>query len=335
MNGNIVVQLPQNQVGTFFDTPTRERLDKLGEIVWNPLDRAWTAEELREALGEAEAVITSWGSAPISDTELQAAPRLRLIAHMAGSVKPVVTTMSVYDRGVTVLTSNYAIAVSVSEAVLALMLAHGHKVIRVDRAMRNGVLWKSPGAEMETSELRERTVGLVGLGLVSREVIKLLRPFEPKLLGYDPYLSVEQARQLNVELVSLPELLRRSEIISLHAPQVPQTYHMIGANELSLIADGALLVNTARGDLIDQEALVAELRKGRFAAALDVFEREPLPVDSELRSLDNVIVRPHLAGVNPDSKRRIGRLMVEELEQFFAGEPLRFEVKREQLANMT
>lgn len=335
MSTKIVIQIPRAKVDDFLDRHDYEEIGKLGEIVWNPLDRAWAKEELIEQLRDADAVVTSWGTTPISEEVLDAAPKLRLIAHMAGSVKPVVTTMKAYDRGVTVLTSNYAIAVSVSEAVLAFILALGHKIVTIDQAMKNGLKWKSHESDLEAFELRGRTVGLVGLGLVAREVIKLLQPFGVELLAYDPFVSVGKARELRVEPVGLQELMQRSDIVSLHAPQVPETRHMIGEAELALLKDGALLINTARGSLIDEQAMIRELRKKRFYAGLDVFEVEPLPLDSELRRLDNVIILPHMAGVNPNSKRRIGKFMVEEMRRFFNGEPLSYEVKKEQLANMT
>lgn len=335
MSNKIVVQIPRNETDRFFDRQTYEDLQDVGEVVWNPYDRPFTKEELIKELRDAEAMITTWGSTPISAEVFASASKLKLIAHMAGSVKPVVTTMRVYDAGVTVLSSSYAIAISVSEAVLMFILALGHKVVAIDQAMRNGVSWKSPDLTMEAFELRERTVGLIGLGMVAREVIKLLQPFAPTLLATDPYVTRDQAMELGVELLPLPQLLMKSDIISLHAPMIPETYHMIGKEQLELIRDGALLINTARGELIDQDALIRELAKGRFFAGLDVFAEEPLPVDSQLRKLDNVLVRPHLAGVNPSSRRRIGKLMVEEIRRFYEGKPLRFEVKKEQLSNMT
>jgi phosphoglycerate dehydrogenase-like enzyme len=335
MGRKIVVQIQRNKVNDFLDQAAFEQIGKLGDVIWNPLDRAWTTEELKKQLGEAEAVVTSWGSTPISEEVLDAAPKLRLIAHMAGTVKPVVTTLKAYDRGVTVLTSNYAIAVSVSEAVVAFILALGHKMVAIDQAMKNGLKWNSPELDLEAFELRGRTVGLVGLGLVAHEVIKLLKPFDVEVLACDPFLSEEKGRQMCVELVGLQVLMRRSDIVSLHAPEVPETRHMIGGEELALLKDGALLINTARGSLIDEPAMIRELRKKRIYAGLDVFEQEPLPVESELRKMDNVIILPHLAGVNPSSKRRIGKYMVDEMHRFFNEEPLSFQVKKEHLANMT
>jgi phosphoglycerate dehydrogenase-like enzyme len=329
----ILVQIPHNQVKLFFTPQSIEVFKRLGEVEWNPYDRPFTEQELKTRIQGVDTVITTWKSAPITEAVLEHADQLKLIAHMAGSVKPILPTTEIYRRGMRVLNSNYAIGVSVSESVLALILALGHRIIPVAKVTEAGGHPKS--AAYESYELRGRTVGLIGLGMVAREVILLLKPFGVRLLGFDPFVNAETARNLGVELRPLHELIAESQILSLHAPKVPETFHMMGRKELSLIQDGAILINTARGDLIDEEALIEELKKERFYAGLDVFTVEPLPADSAFRSMSNVIARPHLAGVNPDSRLRIGTLMVQELQNFYGNAPLRFEVKEEQLAIMT
>lgn len=332
MTRSILVQIPANEVSQFLDKTSRAQLESFGRIIWNPHNRPLTQEELIQYIPEAHTVVTTWRSAPVTDEVLKHARQLKLIAHMAGAVKPYMTP-NIYDRGIRVLNSGYAIAVSVGESVLAIMLALGHNIVQVDRRMRNGEAWKD--ASLETFELRGKTVGLVGLGMVAREVIKVLRPFQPRLLGCDPYFPADRAAELGVELLPLDDLLSGSDIVSLHAPKIPETYRMIGRRELALLRDGAMLINTARGGLIDEEALLEQLRTGRVMAGLDVFEKEPLALDSEFRRLPNVLARPHLAGVTRDSKLRIGSLLVEEMRSFYEGGALRFEVMRQQLELMT
>ena len=334
MKPNILVQIPKNQIDRFFTSETLDRIEALGEVTWNPRNEPMPAEELKEQIRDKQIVLTTWGSTPIARDVLDAAERLQVVAHLAGSIRGILPDAeAAYDRGIRVLNSNYAIAVSVSESVLALVLALGHKIVPIDHAMRAGKPWKE--SWMETWELRGKTVGLIGVGMVAREVVKVMRPFEVQFLGYDPFLPEEKAAELNLRLLPLHEVLSQSDIVSLHAPQIPETHHLIGRRELAMLRAGAMLINTARGSLIDEDALVEELRRGRIYAALDVFAEEPLAVESELRSLDNVIVRPHLAGVNPDSRLRIGEYMVGDLERFVRGEPVRFEVHRRQLAIMT
>ncbi|MFD2115153.1 hydroxyacid dehydrogenase [Paenibacillus yanchengensis] len=335
MSRKILVQIPSNQIQHFITKATLQKLHSFGEIEWNPYHGPFPEEELAEKLADVHTTITSWNSIPLSDSILAAANKLQLVAHMAGSVKPILPSSKVYEQGVTVLNSNYAIAVSVSESVLALILALGHKIIPTQKLMSTHMLWKTSAIDIESYELRGRTVGLIGLGMVAQEVIKLLQPFDINIVGYDPFFPKEVANELNITLLPLHDVLSQAHIISLHAPQIPETYHMIGNKELALLRDQAILINTARGNLIDQCALTEHLRSKRFYAGLDVFEVEPLPLDSELRFMENVIVRPHLAGVNPNSRLRIGAMMVDEMERFYNGEPLKFEVKQAHLANMT
>jgi phosphoglycerate dehydrogenase-like enzyme len=156
--------------------------------------------------------------------------------------------------------------------------------------------------------------------------MRLLQPFEVEILLYDPFVSEEAASQLGVVKSELDNLLRQADIVSLHAPANPDTFHMLNASRLALMKDDALLINTARGTLIDEPALISELSRGRFFALLDVTDPEPPAVDSPLRRLENVVVVPHLAGCIEDCSR-MGEMAVEELRRFFAGEPPLYQVR--------
>jgi len=163
---------------------------------------------------------------------------------------------------------------------------------------------------------------------------RLFRAFDARVLVYDPYLTEAQAREMGAELSGLDDLLRRSDIISLHVPSLPETRHMIGAAQLAMIKDGALFINTARGAIVDEQALIAELRKGRFTAVLDVYEKEPLAHDSPLRTLPNAILAPHAAGHSHETYLRQGATAVDEVCRMLAGEPYRHEVTKAVLAIM-
>jgi phosphoglycerate dehydrogenase-like enzyme len=182
--------------------------------------------------------------------------------------------------------------------------------------------------------LGEQTVGLAGAGYIGRLLIRQLQAFHARICVYDPHLTPENADQLGVELVGLDRLLSDSDIISLHVPSLPETRHMIGPAELALIRDGALFINTARGSLVDEAALIAELRTGRFTAVLDVYETEPLPEDSPLRSLPNVILSPHAAGHTKETYLRQGATAVDEALLFLSGRPLQHEVTKTMLPTM-
>jgi phosphoglycerate dehydrogenase-like enzyme len=165
-------------------------------------------------------------------------------------------------------------------------------------------------------------------------LIRQFKAFDAWVLVYDPFLEPAEADKLGVELVGLDELLGRSDIVSLHVPSLPETRHMIGAAQLAQLKDGALFINTARGALVDEPALIDELSKGRFTAVLDVFENEPLAEDSPLRSLRNAILAPHAAGHTHETYLRQGSTAVDEALLFLAGKPLRHEVTRSMLATM-
>jgi phosphoglycerate dehydrogenase-like enzyme len=175
---------------------------------------------------------------------------------------------------------------------------------------------------------------VVGAGYVGRKVVGLLRAFGAVISLYDPYLTEQGAADLGVRKVELEPLFAENEVVTLHAPITPDTRHMIGATHLAKLADGAIFVNVARSWLVDQDALLAELRKNRFWAALDVFDEEPLPVDSPFRQLPNALITPHEAGHTVDTHSRQGMAMVDEVERFLRGEPLQHRIRPEAFALM-
>ena len=162
-------------------------------------------------------------------------------------------------------------------------------------------------------------IGIVSASTVGREVIRLLKPFDCKILVYDPYLADEEAEKMGVEKVSLEDLFRRSDFISIHAPLTEETIHMIGRKHFRLMRDGAVLINTSRGKVLDQDALLEECKTGRILVALDVTDPEPLPRDSPLRNLENVLLTPHIAGHSYYGAKKIGEMTLQALEDFFAG----------------
>nr|WP_277606071.1 hydroxyacid dehydrogenase [Glycomyces sp. L485] len=171
-----------------------------------------------------------------------------------------------------------------------------------------------------------RVVGLIGASAIGRRVIELLRPFDLDILLADPYVDEAEAARLGVGLVGLDELVARSHVVSVHAPDLPETRHLIDAPRLAAMRDGTVVVNTARGRLVDTDALTAELLTGRLSAVIDVTHPEPLPADSPLFDLPNVFLTPHVAGSQGNELARMGLYMVEEAERLAADEPLRHRV---------
>lgn len=293
-------------------------------------DTAAISEQLTNLLGSADVALTGWGSPSLSDQTLAAAPRLRLIAHTAGSVKRLVHP-SIFDRDVTICHAAGIIADAVAEMTVLYALMGLRRVHEMSAAMKSGANWREAmfaGPRL----LGARTVGIVGAGYVGRKVIRLLQGFGPRILVYDPYLSLSDAAKLEVEPVGLDDLFAQSDVVSIHAPVTPETRHLIGSPALSKLRDGSVFINCSRSSVVDSGALLAQLQTGRFWAALDVFDEEPLPASSPLRSLANVVVTPHQAGHTVDTHRRQGQEMVEEIRRFFNGETLRYQIRPEAFA---
>jgi phosphoglycerate dehydrogenase-like enzyme len=176
---------------------------------------------------------------------------------------------------------------------------------------------------------------VIGASAIGRRVIKLLAPLDVSLLLYDPYCTPAQADGLGVMLVGLHDLLRWSDVVTLHAPLTPETIGMLGTAEFAQMKKGALFVNTARGQLIDSDALLRELQIGRISALLDVTDpSEPLPPDSPFYALENCVVLPHMAGISVQARLRQGRMIVEETLRYLSGETLRYQVTRERWDTM-
>lgn len=330
----IAVAAPRSLRSLFFAGALWDRLASLGHLRIPP-----DGADLRDAgtyarlLADADVVVTTWGCPPLSHEVLAAAPRLRLLAHTGASVKGYATAAS-FARGVRVTQAGYAMAYAVGEQALALTLALLHRVHRFDHAMRAGVEWSAAKHAPPRRELRGSVVGVVGASRTGRAYIHLVRALGAQVLAVDPYLSAGEADRLGARPVDLDELLAASRVVALHAPVLPTTVGMIGARELALMPDGALLVNTARSALVDTDALVAALADGRLDAAIDVFDEEPLPVDHPLRALPNVLLTPHEAGGTIEARARAGAIVVDEIARFLRGEPLHHEVTVEMLERM-
>jgi phosphoglycerate dehydrogenase-like enzyme len=261
-------------------------------------------------------------------------PKLRLIAHLAGSVKGFLDDI-VWRRGILVTNAVAANAVPVAEYTVAAVLFANKKVIQLSRAYQaareNRAPWTREAPDVGNYR---KTVGIVGASQVGRLVIQHLRAFDLDVLLYDPYVPPLSAREMRVSKVTLSELLSRSHVVSLHAPLLPETRHMLGARELALMPDGATLINTARGGLIDAAALEAELSRGRLFAVLDTTEPEVLPPHSPLYELPNVFLTPHIAGSLGRETERLSDYIVGEVERFARGVSLKYLVRREQLPRL-
>ncbi|MYS11224.1 hydroxyacid dehydrogenase [Streptomyces sp. SID6041] len=276
------------------------------------------------ALAEAEILLTCWGATPLTTDVLDRAPRLRAVVHAAGSVKHHITE-ACWDRGLRVTSAAAANALPVAEYTLAAILFAGKRVLGSAQRyaqLRTDHAWLAESAGWGNYR---RTVGIVGASRIGRRVIDLLRPFDIEILLYDPYVDVPPP---GTELVAdLDELCARSTVVSVHAPQLPATQGMIGARQLAAMRDGTTLVNTSRGSLIDERALLPHLVSGRLHATLDVTDPELPPPDSPLYTLPNVLLTPHVAGSLGNELHRMTDQALEEVARYVRGEPFAEEVR--------
>ncbi len=257
--------------------------------------------ELAEALDGVEALLVR-SATRVPREALVRAKRLRIIGR-AGVGVDTIDLDAATERGVAVVNAPGGNTVAVAELTFALLLALVRKIPAADRSMRAGGWDRS---RLGGTELNGKVLGLIGAGRVGAEVARRARSFGMAVVAHDPFLAPERAHELEIELLALDDLLRRCDVVSLHTPLTDQTRGMVGARELALMPADAILLNAARGGVVDEGALVDALREGRLGgAALDVYAVEPLPADHPLRALENVVLTPHLGASTEEAQRNV------------------------------
>ena len=284
------------------DSLPESAADLLRQMGWKVDARAKRSrEKLLRELKDADGLIVR-GSTQVDAELLASAPQLKVIAR-AGTGVDNIDVRAASARGILVINAPGANSVSVAEHTCALMLALGRSIARADTAMKQGHWTKK---ELIGIELRGKNLGLVGLGRVGQEVAFRARAFGMHVVAHDPYISEHLAKSLDVELLTLDELCAKSDFVSLHVPLTATTHQMFNAKQLAKCKYGARLVNTSRGDLIDESALVDAIESGQVSGAgLDVFECEP-PIDSRLIALPQVVATPHIAGSTQEAQQLVG-----------------------------
>ncbi|MBX3314102.1 MAG: hydroxyacid dehydrogenase [Actinobacteria bacterium] len=312
----------------FFDDADLAAFAEVGEVLDpDPIGR-WDDPRAGDLLARADVLVGHWGCPPIDGAVLDRAPDLGLIAYAAGTVKGTIAP-EVFDR-VRVTSGAVANAAPVAEFTLAMILLANKDVLWNREVMRDPALFASRRLRATEVGNWDKTIGIVGASLVGRQLIDLLRDFPHlRVVVFDPFLSDDEAASMGVEPVDLLDLCERSDVVSIHAPDLPTTQHMIGAAELAAMKDGATLINTARGRLLDHDALLAHA--DRISSVLDVTHPEPLPEDHPLRACPTVFLTPHLAGSQGSELRRMAEHAVDEIVRYAAGEPARHAITRDML----
>ncbi|MFJ3488647.1 hydroxyacid dehydrogenase [Leifsonia aquatica] len=331
----VLVAVPAALRPQFFADGDERRLAEAAERLGGALA---VTESLGDVLTQLDVaavrvLVVAWGVPPLDADLLDRLPMLAVVAHCGASIRPFATP-ELFARGVLVTQAGAAMARSVAEVSLAFTLALLHRLPRFDHALHAGAEWEAAESAPVQHELLDAPIGVVGASRTGRAYLGLLGALGARPLLADPTIDAGEALALGAELVTLDSLLASSRIVALHAPSLPETHRMIGARELALMPDGAGLVNTARSWLVDEGALLAELRSGRLDAAIDVFDDEPLPVDSPFRTLPNALLVPHKAAGTREGRLRQGATVVDEIERYAAGRPLEHAVSEQDLERM-
>ena len=342
-----LVAMPAETWSEVFTPAARERLEGVGELLGMRADAASPRHrdrgdqvprlrssfaEVADELAVAEVLLTGWSCPRITADVLDAAPKLRAIVHAAGTIKTFVDPV-VFERGVEVSSAAAANAIPVAEFTVAAVVLAAKRVFRHrDWYRGSGVKRPLPGAPILGT--LGTTVGVLGASRIGRQVIERLRSLDVDVLVSDPYLSPSEAAVLGARWCELPELFAASDIVTVHAPLLPETRGLVTGELLAAMPDGGVLINTARGPVVDHVALEQECVAGRLDAILDVTDPEPLPPGSPMLRLPNVFVTPHLAGAMGNESTRLGDAAVNEVERLAAGRPLTHAVHQEDLGRI-
>jgi phosphoglycerate dehydrogenase-like enzyme len=315
------------------DAGAMAALRQVCDLAPGPVLDDLTTERARTVLRDVEVLVTGWGCPPLDAAVLAAAPQLRAVVHAAGSVRGHITR-ECWDRGIEVSSAATANALPVAEYTIAMILLTGKRVLERARDFR---------ATRSRDDLLDvppdvgnfgRTVGILSASLIGRRVIELLRPYDFRVLLHDPYVTDDEAAALGVTAVGISELFARSDVVSVHTPLLPETRGLVSRELIGGMRPDAVLINTARGAVVDQDALADAAMAGRVRAVLDVTDPEILPPGHPLWRSDNVLITPHLAGSQGNEWRRLANLAVTEVGRWAAGVGFAYPVQRERLGRL-
>lgn len=307
-----------------------ERLAQVGAS-WE-VYQCRTAEEVLSIARDADVVVIQSVRPLLNRQVIEQLPACRCLIR-AGAGYDCIDVDAATEQGIMVCNTPTYCVDEVADHAIALLLNCVRHISQLDRAMHRG---EKPTMEPgSTRRIRGSTLGIIGLGAIGRRVAELARAWDMRILAYDPYISQERAAAVGAQLVSLDELLTNADFISIHCPLTPDTFHLLDDAAFAKVKPGCILVNDARGAIIDEAALIRALESGRLlAAGLDVTEVEPLPLDSPLRRMENVVLTPHVAAYSPQSRADLYDLICEVCIDVVQGRIPRFVVNPEVLDHL-
>lgn len=329
MKPKIWITLSDANYKKYITKETEIKLKNIGEIIDS---RNLDPQKEIEVLKEVNGIITCRGGFELTPDQIEKAENLKIIGVIGSSVKHVSPEKGM-DKGITITNTGVGIGYSVAEFALGMMLTCLHRVYDSIESLQNGKWGEDIGIR---KDLQGKNIGLIGLGNVGYCLVKLLNPFNVTIRVYDPYANKNEVEKLGVILTTKKDVIENSDIISLHCGMTEETYHMIDEKELSKMKPGVLLINTARGQLINEISLIEYIKSGKIIAALDVFEQEPLPENSVFRKkIKDCFSTPHKPGGTIDAFSREGSLVVEDFKLFFEGQKPINIITKEKLSRMT
>jgi phosphoglycerate dehydrogenase-like enzyme len=301
-----------------------------------PNDDPAALDALMGAIVDAEALVVCQGAPMIDARIVPGAAKLRLVGELLGDrFARRLDVETLREAGIRVVDTTNGGSYPVAEWALALMLNCVWNAGEQFRRLIANELVVRPRTDFGYvhSELTGKKIGLIGCGYIGRRLIELLRPFHCDISVHDPYVPKEIPDMLGVRLTSLDRVLSGNEVVVCLVPLTPATRGMLGPREFNLLPSGSVFVNVSRGAVVDSAALIERLQRGDIVAGLDVFDPEPIPVDSPIRQLPNVFITPHIAGSGAAVWPRLASLMIDELERFFAGDETFYDLSPRALAN--
>ncbi|MFB3882825.1 MAG: hydroxyacid dehydrogenase [Armatimonadota bacterium] len=337
MKPRVLALISAKQAKWFYPDGMRELLQSVADPTYLVYDEPLTSSQLAARIGEYDALFTDWGTPRLTQEVLDAARRLRVVCHAGGSVRFLLPDppSAFFRRGIGLSSATPVMSRYVAEHTLSLAIAVLRRVPFYRDKMRGTSYWWDKGDCPHPSDtIIGQRVGMVGLGMISWEFVRLIKPFNCQLYAFSRHGDAERARGEGLTLTGLDELMSTCPIVCLFAAVRPDTIGMIDARRLKLMPDGGVLINAARGKLIDEPALVEELKTGRIWAGLDVTDPEPPEPESPLRVLPNVLLTPHVAGPTPTRYWEFVEYATRDMCRFLAGEPLAGEVTERRLEGM-
>jgi phosphoglycerate dehydrogenase-like enzyme len=333
MRPRLLVSAGRELFGSFFPSAKANQLGRLFELERDSSQKLSVA--FKSKLEHAEALVTTWDSPHFTEDLPSIAPKLRIIAHCGGEVKSRFAA-ELFDT-LTITNAARPMASATAELGAAFLLYCSRNVDRYrDGIRRSNAIYSKVHACGTEESIVGREVAMIGFGRVGHALVDLTRGFDLRWTVYDPYASQALTKGYPVVFSALEPLLQKAELLVLTAALTEQTRGLLNAKTLALLPDGAIVINIARGGIVDLKALTAEVRRKRLRCALDVSDpTEPLPLSHPLRKMPGAIITPHIAGGGLHVRRQIAKTVVEDLENFFHGRPVENRVTRRMLELMT